>query len=89
MTHEYLRAVETYGLPYPEIKRMARQSLEHSFLPGESLWRKDFQTVSPCAGDRGMSAKISSTCQKFLDASEKARVQWQLEKEFVNFESKY
>ncbi len=32
MTHEYLRAVETYGLTYADLKQMARQSLEHSFL---------------------------------------------------------
>jgi adenosine deaminase len=32
MTHEYLRAAETYNLTYPDLKRMARQSLEHSFL---------------------------------------------------------
>ena len=38
MTHEYLRAVEGYRLPYTELKRMARQSIEHSFLPGQSLW---------------------------------------------------
>jgi len=34
MTHEYLRAVETYGLSYGELKKMARDSLEHSFLSG-------------------------------------------------------
>jgi len=32
MTHEYLRAAETYNLTYSDLKRMARQSLEHSFL---------------------------------------------------------
>ena len=32
MTHEYLRAAETYNLNYSDLKRMARQSLEHSFL---------------------------------------------------------
>lgn len=32
MTHEYLRATETYNLNYSDLKRMARQSLEHSFL---------------------------------------------------------
>jgi adenosine deaminase len=31
MTHEYLRAVETYGLTYADLKRIARQSLEYSF----------------------------------------------------------
>ena len=34
MTHEYLRAVEGYRLSYTELKRMTRQSVEHSFLPG-------------------------------------------------------
>lgn len=32
MTHEYLRATETYNLSYVDLKRMARQSLEYSFL---------------------------------------------------------
>jgi hypothetical protein len=32
MTHEYLRAAETYGLTYSDLKRSARQSLEYSFL---------------------------------------------------------
>ena len=32
MTHEYLRAAETYNLSYSDLKHMARQSLEHSFL---------------------------------------------------------
>ena len=89
MTHEYLRAVETYGFSYPELKRMARQSLEHSFLPGEGLFREGFQIVVKCAGDRGIRAKVSPTCQKFLDTSEKARQQWELEKQFASFEKKY
>lgn len=32
MAHEYLRAAETYNLSYIDLKRMARQSLEHSFV---------------------------------------------------------
>ena len=40
LTQEYLRAVETYHLSYVDLKEMARQSLEHSFLPGSSLWRE-------------------------------------------------
>jgi hypothetical protein len=39
MTHEYLRAVETYGLSYGELKKMARASLEHSFLAGSEKAR--------------------------------------------------
>jgi len=33
ITQEYERAVETYQLSYPEVKKMVRASLEYSFLP--------------------------------------------------------
>ena len=49
MTHEYLRAVEGYRLPYTELKRMARQSIEHSFLPGQSLWAETKGSFRPVA----------------------------------------
>jgi len=88
MTQEYLRAVETYGFSYADLKRMARQSLEHSFIPGESLWQRGFHMVSQCASDRPADAKISAACQKLLHSSEKACVQWQLEKQFADFENK-
>src|SRR5205814_8509704 len=41
ITAEYLRAAQTYNLSYRQLKQMARQSLEHSFLPGASLWVDD------------------------------------------------
>ena len=82
MTHEYLRAVKTYALTYGDLKEMARQSLEHSFLPGASLWvgTKPFRAVAACADAR------SAACRKFLDGSERARLQWKLEREFEEFE---
>jgi len=73
MTHEYLRAVETYGLTYADLKRLARQSLEHSFLPGAGL-------PASCT---------AATCGKFLDSSPRARVQWNLEHAFADFERKF
>jgi hypothetical protein len=89
MTHEYLRAVQTYKLSYADLKRMARQSLEHSFLPGESLWSegKTATLAGACAGEHPGDAKVSSACQKLLEASEKARVQWKLEEGFAKFEA--
>jgi len=90
MTHEYLRAVETYDiLTYKDLKKMARLSLEHSFLPGASLWAdaKTFREVSDCSGQTG--EKSSSGCQKFLDGSKRASIQWKLEEEFANFEKRY
>ena len=92
MTHEYLRAVEGYRLPYTELKRMTRQSLEHSFLPGESLWavtKLVFRPVAACAGDVAGSASPRPTCANFLAASERAREQWKLEGEFAKFEKKF
>jgi hypothetical protein len=89
LTHEYLRAVQTYDfLTYPLLKGMARLSLEHSFVPGASLWAetKPFRPVSACAG--AMSEKSSAGCQKFLDSSERARLQWKLEQEYDRFEKK-
>ena len=90
LTHEYARAVQTYGLNYRDLKQIARTSLEHSFLPGESLWRApDNFTVaaSACARDSLGSDKPSSSCAAFLKSSERAAQQWELERRFRKFES--
>jgi adenosine deaminase len=91
MTHEYLRAVETYRLSYADMKKMARESLEHSFLPGASLWGNfnAFHTVPACASDSLGGSNTSDACRKFLDVNERARLQWNLETEFVGFEKKF
>ncbi len=91
MTHEYVRAAETYHLSYPDLKKLARQSLEQSFLAGPGLWSdaRTFHPVTACVGDRPESANLSAGCKKFLDASDRARVQWKLEREFDEFESKF
>ncbi|HEY3971557.1 MAG TPA: adenosine deaminase [Candidatus Sulfotelmatobacter sp.] len=92
MTHEYLRAVQDFHLPYTELKRMTRQSVEHSFLPGESLWAstKDaFRSVAACAGDSAATAKPSAACAKFLEVNERAREQWKLEAAFAEFEKRF
>jgi hypothetical protein len=90
MTHEYLRAVQAYDfLGYKDLKRMARMSMEHSFLPGPSLWASDFRPVAACANERAGAGKVSTACQKFLDASERAQMQWKLEAEFAGFEAKF
>ncbi len=91
LTHEYLRAVETYGLSYGDLKEMARQSLEHSFLPGASLWSDAAQVraVSACEVDLARAPEPSPACQKFLSENERARVQWKLEAELAAFEKKF
>ena len=90
LTHEYVRAVQTYGLSYRDLKQMVRTSLEHSFSPGDSLWRAldNFTTPVPaCSKDSLASDKPSSACGAFLKSSEKASQQWELERRFREFES--
>jgi adenosine deaminase len=91
MTHEYVRAAESYHLNYVDMKRMARASLEHGFLAGASLFSdaQAFHPVTPCADDHPEAARVSPGCQRFLDANDRARVQWKLEQEFAKFESKF
>jgi len=90
LTHEFLRAVETYDvLTYRDLKRMARLSLEHSFLPGPSLW-SDVKTFRRGNGCTGAPEEVPSpACQKFLGASQRGRLQWKLERELAIFEKKY
>jgi adenosine deaminase len=91
MTHEYLRAVETYNFPYAQMRHMARLSLEHSFLAGASLWQDvaSFRKVSVCLADGAAAGKPSAACGKFLAESDRARAQWELEREFAEFEKKF
>ena len=90
MTHEYLKGAEEQELSYVQLKKMARTSLEHAFIGGTSLWRdgNEFIAIQQCVGEKPGAEKASSACQKFLDGSEKARLQWKLEGEFSQFESR-
>ncbi len=89
--HEYLRAIQTYSLNYATLKQMARNSLEHAFLPGKSLWLSTRPFVrAACRGDRPSAAadSLSPACRSFLQASPRAQLQWKLEGQFAEFESK-
>ena len=90
MTHEYTRAAMTYGLSYADLKHLVRTGIEHTFLPGASLWGAPdvFTRAAPaCAADSLGSGKPSTACANFLKSSEKARQQWELERRFHEFES--
>lgn len=85
ITRELQKAIETFGLHYSDLKQMERQSLEHAFLPGESLWAD----VKHARRKRVCARENSPSCSELLRASEKASLQEQLEKAFRAFESKY
>jgi adenosine deaminase len=88
LTHEYVRAVESYDLSYADLKHLVRNSLEYSFLPGASFWAsQDYaRLASACESDAG-AEQPSATCDAFLKESKKAAQQWELEKRFGIFEA--
>jgi adenosine deaminase/adenosine deaminase CECR1 len=88
LTREYQRAVESYPLHYADLKMLSRNGLAHSFLPGESLWAtaRDFQPVAACLNDVPSADSPSDGCRDFLQRSERAQLQWQLERDFTAFE---
>jgi adenosine deaminase len=90
LTHEYVRAAMEYGLSYLDLKAMARASLEHSFLSGESLWERPDEftrTKTACTGQVLGAASPTVDCAALLRSSERAAAQWELERRFVAFES--
>jgi len=92
LTHEYVRAVETYNLNYSDLKELVRTGLEHSFLAGQSLWRDqdDFRApTAACAHDALGAEHPKQACADFLKSSEKATQQWELESRFHQFESQF
>lgn len=90
LTHEYVRAVQTYGLRYADLKQMVRTGMNHSFQQGDSLWQNfdAFKAVvAACAKDPLGGEKPSQTCLDFLNSNAKAKQQWELEWRFHEFES--
>jgi hypothetical protein len=92
LTHEYVRAVEEFGLAYADLKEIVRNSLEYSFLPGPSLWSEGgsyAQIAEACRNDTLGADKLSQSCKALLDGSEKAAQQWELERRFSAFEARF
>jgi len=92
ITGEYVRAALDYHLGYPDMKQLARTGMEHNFLPGASLWAAPDAFTAPVAACKAQprgTDKPSAACKIFLDASQKAAAQWELERRFRAFEAKY
>jgi hypothetical protein len=82
-THELQRAVTTYNLDWPTLVGLERNTLEYAFVAGPSLWAdaRSWRKVPAC----GNAAAPTSRCTEFLRTSEKARLQWDLERDLVRF----
>jgi adenosine deaminase len=90
LTHEYMRAVTEQKLHYTDLKQMARNSLEYSFLRGASLWQDgDYRKIAPaCAGTVPGSKTAPPPCKAFLAKNEKAGLQWDFEADIAVYEDK-
>jgi adenosine deaminase len=91
LTHEYVRAADTYPLNYHDLKLMARTSIEHSFLPGASLWERVTperleMPATACRGQLG-DERPTGVCATLVHSSEKAQQEWNLERRFHEFET--
>jgi adenosine deaminase len=92
ITHEYVRAALDYHLSYADLKQLARTGMEHDFLAGSSLWAAPDAFTAPVAACKGQTLggeRPSSTCKTFLNGSEKASAQWELERRLREFEVKF
>lgn len=88
LTMEYVRAVRSWNLSYADVKELARNSIEYSFLPGESLFeRHDYHRLrGPFRRLREHAWSPTPEEAKALGASDKATVQARLERAFMEFE---
>lgn len=90
LTHEYVKAVVEQNLTYADLKASARASLEHSFLPGASLYPRpdDYaHRVPACATPITEHSTPSRDCEALLESNEKAAQQYELERRFAAFEA--
>ncbi|MFE9610661.1 adenosine deaminase [Streptomyces sp. NPDC006012] len=91
ISHEYQYAAATYGLSYPELKDLARASLQYAFLPGGSIWQGDptatgYRPVAGCRSRTPGGGPPGPRCRRLLSASPRAQVQWRQEAAFTAFE---
>ncbi|WP_189984531.1 adenosine deaminase family protein [Streptomyces capoamus] len=91
ISHEYQYAAAAYGLRYPELKDLARASLEYAFLPGESLWQDHptttgYRPVEACRSEHPGLPVRGAACRHLLARSARARLEWRQESAFAAFE---
>ena len=90
LTHEYVKAAVEQNLTYVDLKRSARSALEHSFLPGVSLWASPDVFTRPnaaCPLPASSETKPGVTCASFLENNPRAAQQWEVERRFGAFEA--
>jgi len=93
LTEQFVLCASWYSeVGYRDIKRFVRNSLEFSFLSGDSVWASGMgysQIAAACAEDTLGTQEPSTLCKDFLEKSEKAMLQWQIEGDLMAFEKTF
>ena len=93
LTEQFVLCATWYSeVGYRDIKRFVRNSIEFSFLSGDSVWAsaRDYsQIVATCAEDTLGTQEPSTQCKAFLEKSEKAMLQWRIEGDLTAFEKAF
>jgi hypothetical protein len=86
-TNELQLAVTTYHLDWQALVGLERNTLEYAFLGGKSVWAdaRTWRPVAPCAGV-SLTRDPPAACAAFLRNSDKARLQWGLERDLAQFD---
>lgn len=85
LTTQYINAAIIHKLDYKTLKLINRNTLTYSFLPGKSIW-KDAKAEILTNECKNLNSK---SCQKYINNSEKAKLQRILEKRLIAFEKKW
>jgi adenosine deaminase len=85
-THELQRAVTEFGLDWPTLVSLERNTLEYAFVAGASLWADPVAWREVPACDGAALQSPPPACAALLQSSEKARLQWGLERELEAFD---
>jgi adenosine deaminase len=85
-THELQRAVTEFGLDWPTLVGLERNTLEYAFVAGASLWADPVAWRRVPACEDPVWQPPAPACAAFLQESEKARLQWALERDLAAFD---
>lgn len=85
-THELQRAVTEFGLDWPTLVGLERNTLEYAFVAGASLWADPIAWRKVAACDTATKTAPPPDCDAFLRTSGKATLQWQLERDLDAFD---
>ncbi|MBI4778750.1 hypothetical protein HY792_07530 [Candidatus Desantisbacteria bacterium] len=91
LTVEYSKAVMTYDLSYADLITLARNSLEFSFMQGESLYiNQSYAMIRPeFDGVRNLIWQPGEVARKLMEANPKLKREVMLEREIIAFEESF